>query len=310
MSYDAGSQGRSVSWRDRRPLPRHRKPSEEGRRCRADRVERLPAIRTLFLSSKRAEFSPLCFIPRSAPLDGLTEYFAARVLDTSQPFRGGKARMGHTPSLQPSEHHQTGRTKTSSTTETEWYRGSRSPKSRARCPEPAHSTSIALAIETGLRRGEMLALRWTAVLLPERSLTVAYFKNGSARTIPLTRHAVEVLAKLPRTSPMVFPMSPNALRLAWERIRRRAGCPDLHFHDLRHEAISRFFEMGLTTPEVASISGHRDIRMLMRYAHPMRQRIIEQMDKGEPKASRVNFGASYASPKTLSRNLKLASKNR
>jgi integrase len=76
-------------------------------------------------------------------------------------------------------------------------------------------------------------------------------------------------------------MSPNALRLAWERIRRRAGCPDLHFHDLRHEAISRFFEMGLTTPEVASISGHRDIRMLMRYAHPMRQRIIEQMDKGD-----------------------------
>ena len=59
-------------------------------------------------------------------------------------------------------------------------------------------------------------------------------------------------------------MSPNALRLAWERIRRRAGCPDLYFHGLRREAISRFFEMGLTTPEVASISVHRDIRMLMR----------------------------------------------
>lgn len=42
---------------------------------------------------------------------------------------------------------------------------------------------------------------------------------------------------------------------------------DLHFHDLRHEAISRFFAMGLTVPEVASISGHRDMKMLMRYAH-------------------------------------------
>jgi hypothetical protein len=41
--------------------------------------------------------------------------------------------------------------------------------------------------------------------------------------------------------------------------------------------------MGLTTPEVASISGHRDIRVLMRYAHPMRQRIIEQMDKAGPR---------------------------
>jgi hypothetical protein len=54
------------------------------------------------------------------------------------------------------------------------------------------------------------------------------------------------------------------------------------FHDLRHEAISRFFAMDLTTPEVASISGHRCIRMLMRYAHPMRQRIIGKMYKVEP----------------------------
>jgi integrase len=145
---------------------------------------------------------------------------------------------------------------------------------------------IALAIETALRRGELLALRWTDVRLPERCLTVADSKNGFTRTIPLTRHALEVLGKLPRITSMVFPVSPNALRLAWERIRRRAGCPDLHFHDLRHEAISRFFEMGLTTPEVASISGHRDIRMLMRYAHPMRQSIIEQMDKGDTERGR------------------------
>ena len=42
---------------------------------------------------------------------------------------------------------------------------------------------------------------------------------------------------------------------------------DLRLHDLRHEAVSRFFELGLTTPEVAMISGHRDARMLMRYTH-------------------------------------------
>jgi len=110
-------------------------------------------------------------------------------------------------------------------------------------------------------------------------------KNGHPRQVILTHKAIEVLRGLPPNAGRVFPMSPNALRLAWERIRRRAGCPDLHFHDLRHEAISRFFEMGLTTPEVASISGHRDIRMLMRYAHPMRQRIIEQMDKQQAKGS-------------------------
>jgi hypothetical protein len=74
-----------------------------------------------------------------------------------------------------------------------------------------------------------------------------------------------------------------AFRLAWGR-ERRALYPLFHFHDLRHEAISRFFEMGLITPEVASISGHRYIRILMRYAHPMRHRADGQ---GRAKATRV-----------------------
>ena len=50
-------------------------------------------------------------------------------------------------------------------------------------------------------------------------------------------------------------MTADALRLAWERLRRLAGITDLHFHDLRHEAISWFFEKGLSVPEVALISG-------------------------------------------------------
>jgi integrase len=146
--------------------------------------------------------------------------------------------------------------------------------------------AIELAIQTGLRRSELLRLTWSDVDLPTRHAQIPDSKNGHPRHVVLTHRAVEVLCELPRTHGRVFPMSPNALRLAWERIRRRAGCPDLHFHDLRHEAISRFFEMGLTTPEVASIGGHRDIRMLIRYAHPMRQRIIEQMDKGETRQRR------------------------
>jgi integrase len=55
--------------------------------------------------------------------------------------------------------------------------------------------------------------------------------------------------------------------MAWERLRIRAGLPCLRFHDLRHEAISRFFERGLSVAEVALISGHRDVRMLFRYTH-------------------------------------------
>ena len=54
-------------------------------------------------------------------------------------------------------------------------------------------------------------------------------------------------------------MSPNAVRLAWERLKKKENIKDLHFHDLRHEAISRFFEKGLSIPEVALISGHNDV---------------------------------------------------
>ena len=57
------------------------------------------------------------------------------------------------------------------------------------------------------------------------------------------------------------------MRQAWDRLCRRASIEDLHFHDLRHEAISRYFERGLSVPEVALISGHRDYRMLFRYTH-------------------------------------------
>jgi integrase len=59
----------------------------------------------------------------------------------------------------------------------------------------------------------------------------------------------------------------NAFRLAWDRLRSRADLNDLRFHDLRHEAISRLFEMGLTVPEVALISGHKDVKILFRYTH-------------------------------------------
>ena len=57
---------------------------------------------------------------------------------------------------------------------------------------------------------------------------------------------------------------------------KRAGIVDLHFHDLRHEAISRFFEKGLSIPEVSLISGHKDVRQLMRYTHLKINNLIDK----------------------------------
>jgi integrase len=138
---------------------------------------------------------------------------------------------------------------------------------------------ITLAIETGMRRGELLSIRWKDVDLTARTIRILKTKNGHPRTIPLTPKAVEILASMERTDERVFPVTPNAVRLAWERLRRRAGLKDLRLHDLRHEAVSRFFEYGLTVPEVALISGHRDPRMLSRYTHLRPEKVAEKLAK-------------------------------
>jgi integrase len=126
---------------------------------------------------------------------------------------------------------------------------------------------ICFAIETGMRRGEIVALCWSDLDAQCKTLFVPMSKNGHSRTIPLTPAALEIFSELPRDDDRVFPISANAIRLAWGRLKKRAGVVDLRFHDLRHEAISRFFEMGLSVPEVALISGHKDTRTLFHYTH-------------------------------------------
>jgi integrase len=128
---------------------------------------------------------------------------------------------------------------------------------------------VRFAIATGMRRGEILSLRWANVDLQARTAHLPRTKNGESRTVPLSAAALAILEsrERPAESDVVFPTTGNAVRLAWERLKARAGVDDLRFHDLRHEAISRFFEHGLSMPEVSAISGHKDPRMLMRYTH-------------------------------------------
>ena len=136
---------------------------------------------------------------------------------------------------------------------------------------------IQLAVETGMRRSELLAMRWEDVDLEARTVLLRNTKNGFPRTVPLSPRALNIMKEMPRRGPTVFTISANALRLAWERLRRRAGVLELRFHDLRHEAVSRFFEKGLNVPEVAMISGHRDPRMLFRYTHPKPEEVAAKL---------------------------------
>ncbi|GJD43817.1 Tyrosine recombinase XerC [Methylobacterium cerastii] len=136
---------------------------------------------------------------------------------------------------------------------------------------------VKLAIETGMRRGELLSLRWSNVNFLQRTARLEDTKNGHSRTIPLTPTAIKLLQALPKNCDLIIPVSGNAVRLAWERLRARAELPDLRFHDLRHEAISRMTEMGLTVPEVAMISGHRDYKMLARYTHIRPENVAKKL---------------------------------
>lgn len=134
------------------------------------------------------------------------------------------------------------------------------------------------AIETGMRRGEIVGMRWRDVDQEGRTLHIPKSKNGHPRTIPLTERALAILdARTGSGGEQVFSISANAIRLAWARLRNWANVDDLHFHDLRHEAISRFFEKGLSMPEVALISGHRDPRMLFRYTHLQAEELARKL---------------------------------
>jgi len=137
---------------------------------------------------------------------------------------------------------------------------------------------VLLALETGLRRGELLRLGWDDIDLRSRTALIRDTKNGSDRTIPLTKSATKILERAAKTSNRVFPLTPNGLRQCWRRACQRAEIEDLRFHDLRQEAISRLFEIGLSVPEVALISGHKDARMLFRYTHLMPETVRDRLD--------------------------------
>ena len=121
-----------------------------------------------------------------------------------------------------------------------------------------------------MRRGEILSLCWLDVHLDKRYKHLPDTKNGDSRDVPLSPQAMELLRELPRNirgDQAVFPLHFEALKSSWRRACSRADISDLRFHDLRHEATSRFFEKGLNVIDMAAITGHKDLRMLQRYTH-------------------------------------------
>lgn len=146
---------------------------------------------------------------------------------------------------------------------------------------PYIEPTIMLALETAMRRGELLALTFDDIDRERRYALVKDSKNGRSRKVPLTRRALEIIEALPSTeSGRLLDLSANALQIGFfRRVIPASGLVEFHFHDLRHEAISRMAESGrFQLIELQAISGHRDMRMLQRYTHLLSGRLADKMD--------------------------------
>ncbi|MDZ4328227.1 MAG: site-specific integrase [Pseudomonas sp.] len=129
---------------------------------------------------------------------------------------------------------------------------------------------VLLAINTGLRRGELLSLRWADVDLDGKLLTVRaeQAKSGRQRHVPLNAEAHAVLHSWKQQGngdAQIF--QPVDVKTAWNSLMRKAGVADFRFHDLRHTFASKLVTKGVDLNTVRELLGHGDIKMTLRYAH-------------------------------------------
>jgi len=127
--------------------------------------------------------------------------------------------------------------------------------------------AILIALNTGMRQGEILKLKWNDIDFDRNQIAVRDTKNGSNRVIVLASVLRGVLLNARPNEEKLLTITASGLQQAFRKLTTQLQIRNLRFHDLRHEAISSFFEMGLSVPEVQLMSGHRTLDQLMRYSH-------------------------------------------
>lgn len=158
-----------------------------------------------------------------------------------------------------------------------------------KCRNPYYVVIAELAIETGMRQGELFAIAWADVDLPHRHLIVREAKdvtgqNAKQRIVPLSQRAVELLTTLPRpinNAERVFQVgrktSADGLSRAFTAAATVAGIP-ARFHDLRHEACSRMAPH-FAMHELMKITGHETAGQLIRYYNPTAKELTDKLDR-------------------------------
>ncbi|MDD1016946.1 site-specific integrase [Pseudomonas rubra] len=154
---------------------------------------------------------------------------------------------------------------------------------------------VRIALETSMRSSEIATLPLSQVDLKKRVARLPDTKNDTFRTVPLNKSATDAMQAAvdnplrPKGCQLIFfgepgkdgKRRPYAFSKVWATLREQLGMKDFRFHDLRHEAVSRFVELGLSDQEVSAISGHKSMQMLKRYTHLRAEDLVEKLDRIE-----------------------------
>lgn len=140
---------------------------------------------------------------------------------------------------------------------------------------------VLVALNTGLRRGELLALEWRSVNLTGKLLTVeaGNAKSSKARHVPLNAEALDVLKRWRKqsTGTLVFPGAEGErmghVNSSWDTLTSAAKLTNFRFHDLRHDFASKLVMAGVDLNTVRELLGHADLKMTLRYAHLAPQKL-------------------------------------
>lgn len=152
---------------------------------------------------------------------------------------------------------------------------------------------VRIALETGMRSSEIVTLRRMQVDIKRRIVRLLETKNTLPRTVPLSTAATELFRESlshpirPIDTDLIFfgepgrdgKRHPYQFNPVWLNLKREQGLADVRFHDLRHEAVSRFVEAGFSDQEVSSISGHKSMQMLKRYTHLRAEDLVSRLDE-------------------------------
>lgn len=142
---------------------------------------------------------------------------------------------------------------------------------------------VLVALNTGMRLGEILSLKWENVGLDKQRIEIKHSKTGEGRIIPMNSFLIDVFKSMPRNDVYLFMNRDGkkigSIKTAWNNTTKKAGIEDLRFHDLRHTVASRLARAKVPESVIAMILGHKRTSITSRYINPHWEEMVEAVEE-------------------------------